>query len=112
MTVTRATGANVIEHRKSARHDVDIPATFTVRGEAIETRISNLSVGGALLAYDAKLPAAERVSLSFSIPTHTSAIDVGAVVRWCGGDAIGVQFDGLRAKEVWALNKYFESLAD
>ncbi|HUH01480.1 MAG TPA: PilZ domain-containing protein [Kofleriaceae bacterium] len=102
----------MIESRKSARHDVDLPATFTVRGETIETRVSNLSVGGALLAYEAKLPAAERVRLSFQIPTHPTAIDVGAVVRWCSSDAIGVQFDGLRAKEVWALNKYFESLGD
>lgn len=102
----------MIEHRKSARHDVEIPATFTVRGEAIETTISNLSVGGALLTYQAKLPAAERVRLSFEIPNHPSPIDVGAVVRWCSSDAIGVQFDGLRAKDVWALNKYFEGLAD
>lgn len=100
----------MIEHRKSARHPVNIPATFTVHGTAHETSILNLSVGGALVVFEERLSPNERVELSFRVPTLETEIKVGGVVRWTGGEAIGVQFDGLRAKEVWALNKYFESL--
>ena len=38
------------------------------------------------------------------------AIEIGAVVRWSDDKATGIQFDGLRARDVWALNKFFEAL--
>lgn len=100
----------MIEHRKSARHDVNISATLTVQGTAHETSILNLSVGGALVVFEERLSPNERVELAFRVPTLENEIKVGGVIRWAGGESLGVQFDGLRAKEVWALNKYFESL--
>jgi len=42
------------------------------------------------------------VTSSFSIPRSSSQVDVGATVRWADTAAIGVQFDGLRALDVWA----------
>ena len=38
-------------------------------------------------------------------------IEVGATVRWSDDKATGLQFDGLRARDVWALNKYFEQFS-
>jgi Tfp pilus assembly protein PilZ len=52
----------------------------------------------------------QRVSFSFTIPTTPDAIEVGATVRWSDDKATGLQFDGLRARDVWALNKFFEQL--
>ena len=52
----------------------------------------------------------QRVSITFSIPTQAEAIEIGATVRWSDDKATGLQFDGLRAREVWALNKFFEQL--
>jgi hypothetical protein len=52
-----------------------------------------------------------REHLSFSIPTTPYAIEVGATVRWSDDKATGLQFDGLRARDVWALNKFFEQLS-
>lgn len=101
----------MIENRKSARHDVDVSATMTVDGVAHQTAIENLSVGGALVTFATRLPPETRVSVSFRVPTHEQPIKVGATVRWATSSAVGIQFDGLRAAEVWALNKYFESLA-
>ena len=31
-------------------------------------------------------------------------------MRWSDDEPSGIQFDGLRARDVWALNKYFEQL--
>jgi hypothetical protein len=39
---------------------------------------------------------------------HT--IEVGATVRWGDAKGVGLQFDGLRARDVWALNEYFKLL--
>lgn len=52
----------------------------------------------------------QRVTITFPIPTIEDAVIVGAIVRWSDDKATGLQFDGLRAREVWALNKFFEQL--
>ena len=73
--------------------------------------IMNISLGGALVsAGNPRFPMGSRVTISFAIPTLEEAIEVGATVRWSDDKATGLQFDGLRAREVWALNKFFESL--
>ena len=70
----------------------------------------NLSLGGALITAGGKLPMGQRVSIAFNVPSMDESIEIGATVRWSDDKATGLQFDGLRAREVWALNKYFEQL--
>jgi hypothetical protein len=96
--------------RSSTRHDVDLACAFgPTQNELVDMRISNLSVGGALVKHK-RLPMGQRVHISFRVPNHETAISIGAVVRWATDDSVGVQFDGLRPKDVWALSKYLESL--
>jgi hypothetical protein len=98
--------------RSSTRHDVDLACAFSVNAapsDAIETRISNLSIGGAMVKHP-RLPMGQRSHVSFRVPNHETAISIGAVVRWSTDDSVGIQFDGLRPKDVWALSKYLESL--
>ena len=103
--------------RSSTRHDVDLACVFAAKagaagnapGDGAETRISNLSIGGAMVKH-ARLPMGQRVHVSFRVPNHETAISIGAVVRWSTDDSVGIQFDGLRPKDVWALSKYLESL--
>ena len=79
--------------------------------ESRPVTVMNLSLGGALVsAGNPRFAMGSRVTISFAIPTLEEAIEVGATVRWSDDKATGLQFDGLRAREVWALNKYFESL--
>ena len=70
----------------------------------------NLSLGGAQVSAGARFSMGQRVQISFAIPTIEEPIEVGATVRWSDDTATGLQFDGLRARDVWALNKYFEQL--
>ncbi|HUS27434.1 MAG TPA: PilZ domain-containing protein [Kofleriaceae bacterium] len=79
-------------------------------GDPSPITISNISLGGALIAAGTRYPMGQRVTISFVIPTLEEAIEVGATIRWSDDKATGLQFDGLRAREVWALNKYFEQL--
>jgi hypothetical protein len=96
--------------RSSTRHTVSIPTKLTVDGAARECTMVNLSLGGALLA-GVKLAMGKRVQMVFAIPTAEGPIDIGATVRWTDDNGIGLQFDGLRARDVWALNEYFKQLA-
>jgi hypothetical protein len=99
----------VSENRRTAtRHPVDVPCTLR-DDTSREARITNLSIGGALISH-ARMPMGHRVHLTFVVPTMADAITIGAVVRWSTDREIGVQFDGLRPKDVWALSKYFDSL--
>lgn len=72
--------------------------------------MTNLSLGGALVEAGVKLPMGARVQIAFRIPTGEEPIDIGSTVRWSDAKALGLQFDGLRARDVWALNEYFKQL--
>jgi hypothetical protein len=100
----------VAENRRTAtRHHVDIAIKLVMNGQSADLRTLNLSLGGALIAMK-RLPMGERVTVTFAVPTQDDPIETAATVRWSTEDSVGVQFDGLRAKDVWALNKYFEQL--
>jgi len=96
--------------RTSTRHAVSIAGKLAIEGAQRPCTLMNLSLGGALLTAGAKIPMGSRVQISFNVPTMEEAIEVGATVRWSDDKATGIQFDGLRARDVWALNKYFEQL--
>jgi hypothetical protein len=95
--------------RTSTRFDVWIEATLTVNGAVSDITLTNLSLGGALVS-GTKQPMGTRVSIKFKVPTLEQPIEIGATVRWSDAKGIGMQFDGLRAQEVWALNEYFKQL--
>ena len=97
--------------RTSTRHTVSIPAKVIVDGAPRDATMVNLSLGGALVETGSKHAMGQRMQLSFKVPTLEHAIDVGATVRWADGKGVGLQFDGLRARDVWALNEYFKQLA-
>ena len=96
--------------RSQSRHDVKLPATLTIDGRLKAATLMNLSLGGALVALGAKYAMGQRLQIEFSVPSAHEPIEVGATVRWSDDKATGIQFDGLRARDVWALNKYFEQL--
>jgi hypothetical protein len=102
----------VAENRRTqTRHAVSLAAKLTINGAARECTVMNMSLGGALFSLGTdRLAMGQRLDISFKVPTMDEAIEVGATVRWSDDKATGVQFDGLRARDVWALNKYFEQL--
>jgi hypothetical protein len=102
----------VAENRRtSTRHAVSLPASLNLDGATRECTVMNLSLGGALFSIGtSKIAMGSRLVITFKVPTIDEAIEVGATVRWSDDKATGVQFDGLRARDVWALNKFFEQL--
>lgn len=72
--------------------------------------MNNLSLGGAQLSSTTRYAMGQKVVVAFRVPTIEDPIEVGATARWSDGTNVGVQFDGLRARDVWALNEYFKQL--
>ena len=70
--------------------------------------IANLSLGGVLIVSDLEMRMGDRVVLKFAIPVGDEVIDVNATVRWRTRTEAGLQFDGLRAREMWALGRFFK----
>jgi type IV pilus assembly protein PilZ len=74
----------------------------------------NISLGGVFVETTTPLPLQTRLQIRFRIPSQTEPIEVGGEVRWveAGGPdqppGMGVRFQGLRAREVWALNRFFQ----
>lgn len=97
--------------RTSTRHTVSIPGTLAIGGTPTSCTLLNLSLGGALISATTRYAMGQRVQITFRVPTIEDAIDVGATVRWADSNSVGIQFDGLRARDVWALNEYFKQLA-
>jgi Tfp pilus assembly protein PilZ len=101
----------VADNRRTAtRFTVSIAARVTVDGVPRDAVMVNLSLGGALVETGSKHAMGQRMQLAFKLPTMEDMIDVGATVRWADGKGVGLQFDGLRARDVWALNEYFKQL--
>jgi hypothetical protein len=97
--------------RSSTRYPVDIEATLTVGEQTLEVQLINISIGGAFIGGIDRMGMGTQVQISFRIPTHDEPIAVAATTRWSTELGVGVQFGSLRAREVWSLNKFFESLS-
>ena len=97
--------------RTQQRYPVDLMVDFEVKGQPYRGHAENMSVGGLFMWTTAPVSFGETVHLRFTVPDPLETVEVDAQVRWIErkGDApaqVGVQFLGLRAKFVWALNKF------
>jgi uncharacterized protein (TIGR02266 family) len=107
--------AGPVEHRRSdRRYERRVAIELAHEGAPLSAFTRNLSLGGVFIETETALPFGARVSLRFRVPTQAEPIEVSGQVRWLESDeghvrGVGVRWEGLRARDVWALNKYFES---
>lgn len=103
-----------MEHRRSdRRYDRRVAIDFSYEGSSFTAHTRNISLGGVFIETEQTLPFGARLSLRFKVPTQSELIEVAGQVRWLEMDdgrlrGLGVRFEGLRARDVWALNKFFE----
>jgi len=107
---------NPSTRRVNQRHDVQLPLEVVSANTSRPAVIQNISVGGLFFHCDFPVERQELFAVIFSIPTLDVPIRVECVVRWTEkiGDSttgVGVQFLGLKAREVWAITKFFTSLS-
>jgi uncharacterized protein (TIGR02266 family) len=103
-----------VEHRRAdRRYDRRLDVEVAADGLKLSTYTRNISLGGMYIIADRALPFGSKVTLRFSVPTQAEVVEVEGEVRWVESEdgethGLGIQFGGLRARDVWALNKYFE----
>lgn len=102
--------------RIDPRYDRQLSVEVGCAGEAQSGRSLNVSLGGMFIETDRPLAIGAEVTLRFMVPMQPEWIEVGGDVRWVrarleGSDGVGlgVRFQGLRARDVWALNRFFLS---
>jgi PilZ domain-containing protein len=96
------------QERSSQRYPLKLDVEVEIGGDKKHGQSRNISLGGMYIESSERLAMGARLKVRFQVPTQREAVDVGAIVRWTDGTGFGVQFDGLRARDVWALGKYFE----
>jgi uncharacterized protein (TIGR02266 family) len=103
-----------VEHRRSdRRYDRRLPIEYQHEGTVYSAHTRNISLGGVFIDTDKILPFGARITMRFSVPTQAEPVEVTGQVRWLESEeqrprGLGVRFEGLRARDVWALNKFFE----
>jgi len=92
--------------RAHTRQEVRLDARLIVADRVLQRVITNLSLAGAQVEHDEVLAPGTHVRLSFRLPSEDADIDARAVVRWSTGRAVGLQLEGLRARDVWTIHRY------
>jgi hypothetical protein len=94
---------SVTNKRQHERVEIAIPILLLYGEREIETQTRNVSAGGLLVNTVGELPFGASVQIRMMLPG--GEVTVPATVRWVRGDAMGLQFGSLRAKETWAVHQ-------
>jgi uncharacterized protein (TIGR02266 family) len=103
-----------VEHRRAdRRYDRRLAVEVIHEGKRFTAHSRNVSLGGLFIETDRALPFGANVTVTFDVPGLDEPVEAEAQVRWSepadeGRGGVGLRFAGLRAREVWALNKYFD----
>jgi uncharacterized protein (TIGR02266 family) len=107
----------LVEHfrRTDPRYDRRIEVEVKAGQKNFRAHTRNLSLGGMYLETADVLPLLTTVELRFKLPAQPEPVEVTAEVRWVepgtpgGLSGMGLRFQGLRARDVWAFNRLFQS---
>lgn len=101
--------------RTDPRYERRVEVEITADGKTHVGHTRNLSLGGIFVELPEALPMQTTVQVRFRVPTQPEPIDVTGEIRWVepakpGQPAgMGIRFHGLRARDVWALNRFFQA---
>lgn len=100
-----------VEQRKHPRHSVNFQGMFSSAAIQIEEGlVLDLSLGGCRVTSQVHLPPNTAIRLQIR-PAKAAPIYVpGAIVRWAGDSAFGVQFQEITERESKALTSLLGSL--
>ena len=93
------------QKRKFARVDFQTEVIIETAGGRQPGVTVNLSQGGALLQTSAPLEFGQKLSIEIQLPKIKEACVIPGVVRWSRDTSVGIQFEALRAIEVWGINQ-------
>ncbi len=80
------------DQRQYARHLVNIPVNFVVRGRSYKSWIRNISGGGVYIETGTLFSAQSVISMTYSLPDSGKENRIGIIV-WAKLQGIGVKFN-------------------
>lgn len=93
-------------NRKHVRHPFETAVEIVLDGDRQPGRTVNISRGGIFILTDPVPAFGARLQLLIRLPGIGDECSIPCVVRWANaGEGVGLQFETLRAIEVWALGK-------
>jgi uncharacterized protein (TIGR02266 family) len=100
--------------RIDPRYERQLDVEVVSEGKKHTSKTVNISLGGLFLDSAVVLEIGTTVQLRFTLPTQPEPVEVAGDVRWVVKkdgvhNGIGIRFQGLRARDVWALNQFFQS---
>ena len=96
--------------REHARLELTFDVIVHHSDRELEATCLNISQGGMFLEMPEPLAMDEQVSIVFRLPDIAQPITAKARVAWSEREkrkGVGIQFLGLRAIEIWAINQLF-----
>ncbi len=100
------------QDRQHARISYDEPVELAMNDQTHSARAINISQGGIFVETEMSPSFGDKLVLRIELPGVKKVSDIRCIVRWRKDDGLGLQFENLRAIEVWALNKLMHSLQD
>jgi uncharacterized protein (TIGR02266 family) len=99
------------ELRHPRRLSLELEDSRGVKTRGVTT---NISLGGMFVETAAVYPYGTRLRLRIELPGRSTPIEVAGDVRWSDVASevqrgLGIHFGGLKAKDVWELNRYLSS---
>jgi hypothetical protein len=100
-----------MERRAHDRMDFDGEVAVTCGDRSLDALSKDIAAGGMRIVFGEgpQLAVGDRIHVRFHLPGLPAPTEAKAIVRWLAGPngvAVGIQFaEGLRAREVWAINQ-------
>ena len=98
------------EKRVHSRKDLVLPVLVEAGEQQLNGETVNVSAGGVQAWLDGDLPFGTKIKIHVVLPTMGEEAVLDAEVRWSskhakGGFVLGLQFQRVRARVLWALNE-------
>lgn len=96
-----------MDARTTAHFPLQLPAVLSTANTELACVVDSLSLGGVFV-HGVLLPIDTRLMLRFTLP-HRGDLAIACTARWSTADGTGLQFDGLRAADTYALTRYIRA---
>ena len=98
------------QNRCHARLNFEEPIELLFDNAPQHGTTRNISHGGIFIITNPLPEYGEKCILKIQLPGVKEISEISCIVRWKKGNGIGLQFENLRAIEVWALSKLINTL--
>ena len=96
----------MVQKRRHPRAEFDSALELQFDDDRQPGQSLNISQGGLLVKVAQVPPSGSKVVVALQLPGVNKLSEIPCIVRWVNSnEEVGLQFERLRAIEIWAINK-------